>query len=117
MSQVARQMAVHEAIERRSHARIPSTFPKKRITKGEKLLWSLALVVVMALSLAIISMQARIYIANRAINDAEAKIEKATEENQRLTVEKTKLSDPKRLMEYAKKHGYSLNINNVKVIK
>jgi len=120
LSQLARQLEVREQPYRRqrvNETQQPAISPRKRITKGEKALWTLGVAVVLILSIFIVSKQASIYLANRSVNSIQTKIENVSEENKKLNVEKTKLMDPKRIMNYAEKHGYSLNIDNVKVIK
>jgi len=118
LSQLARQIEVREPYKKqRSLESQPTISPRKRITKGEKALWTLGVITVLALSIFIVSKQASIYLVNHNINNIESKIEAATDENKKLAIQKTKLMDPKRIMEYAEKHGFSLNINNVKVIK
>jgi cell division protein FtsL len=118
MSQLARQVEVGDPYrkQRVSTQQVPLS-PRKRITRGEKVLWSIGVMVILALSIFIVSLQANIYLANRHISDIETKIDKASNENKKLGIEKTKLMDPKRIMNYAEQHGYTLNIDNVKVIK
>jgi cell division protein FtsL len=91
--------------------------PRRRITKGEKLLWVVGIAVIFALAVATVSNQAKIYLVNHSINSLQDHVTKVEQVNNKLIVEKTKLTDPKRMLDYAKKHGYSLNIDNVKVIK
>ncbi|MGV3487761.1 MAG: cell division protein FtsL [Tuberibacillus sp.] len=119
MSQLARQLEVREPYKRQQRANDtqPVIRPRKRITKAEKALWSLGIIMILSLSIFIVSKQANIYLVNHHINSIEASIQKNSEENKKLNIQKTKLMDPKRIMNYAEQHGYKLNINNVKVIK
>lgn len=118
MSQFARQLDVREPYRKqRVHTPEVPLSPRKRITKGEKFLWSLGIVVILVLSIFIVSMQANLYVVNHKMNKIQTTIDKVSNENKKLGIEQTKLMDPKRIMEYAQKHGFTLNIDNVKVIK
>lgn len=118
MSQLARQLEVRDPYRRQqvNTPHVPLS-PRKRITKGEKVLWSMGVVLMLVLSIFIVSNQANIYLENRHISNIETSINKVSNENKKLGIEKTKLMDPKRIMNYAEQHGFTLNIDNVKVIK
>ncbi|MFC4617250.1 cell division protein FtsL [Camelliibacillus cellulosilyticus] len=114
MGQPARRMIQErEQVAKRTTIAVPG----RKITKGEKVLWTLGILTVLVLSLFIISNQAKIYLENRAVNSIQGDLAKVRDANNKLNVEITQLSDPKRIMEYAKKHGFHLDVNQVKVIK
>ncbi|MFD2616974.1 cell division protein FtsL [Terrilactibacillus laevilacticus] len=91
--------------------------PQRRITKGEKILWFGAGMLIVALTLIIVSYQARLFFLNGSIQNLQNKVAVQAKINQQLKVEQTNLSSPERIMKYAKeKLGLNLNIKNVKVI-
>lgn len=122
MSQVARQLHVEEGQTRYNPGRKVSqqtkTQPKpKRVTKGEKLLWTMGVAIMMALAIAIVSTQASIHAASGEVQELQSKIEKVQKTNRQLHVEVTKLSNPERIRRIAKeKLGLELNAENVKLL-
>lgn len=117
MSQLARQWEVREPYRKQQQMEQPAISPRRKITKGEKWLWALGIGILNMLSVVIVSKQAEIYLTNRDISHVQSQIEKVADDNKKLHVQKTQLMDPKRIIEYAEKHGYTLNIDNVKVVK
>lgn len=119
MSQTARHLRVKDPVIERSYQPLqnPQVLPKKRITVGEKLIWSVSVLVVLILALCIVANQAQLYKSTRDIGQLQQKMDTQSKVNQQLDVEVTKLSAPERIYNYAKnKLGLTLDIKNVKVL-
>lgn len=120
MDQAARHLQEKEqTVTRRRYQPEQETpvLPKRKVTKGEKMLWVLGGVMILFLSVFIISNQAHIFTTSRAIDNLENKVSDQTKINQQLQVEVTELNAPERIMAYAKKKlGLNLDIKNVKVL-
>ncbi|WP_270181782.1 cell division protein FtsL [Alkalihalobacillus sp. CinArs1] len=88
-----------------------------RITKGEKLLWMMLSIAVVAASIIMISNYASIYNINTSIQQIEAKQQAQMKQNEELQVKVTELSAPDRIIDIAEeKLGMQLNDQNVEVI-
>ncbi|HET7616524.1 MAG TPA: cell division protein FtsL [Bacillales bacterium] len=90
---------------------------KRKVTKGEKLLWVTALFGLMIASVYIVSTYASVYALNQDIEHLQAKTEVQQKVNGELEQQVAKLSRPERIFSIAKnKLGMSFKGNNVKVI-
>ncbi|WP_377889357.1 cell division protein FtsL [Alkalihalobacillus sp. R86527] len=88
-----------------------------RITKGEKLLWMMLSIAVVAASIIMISNYASIYNINTSIQQVEVKQQAQMKQNEELQVKVTELSAPDRIIDIAEeKLGMQLNDQNVEVI-
>ncbi|MTT32010.1 cell division protein FtsL [Terrilactibacillus sp. BCM23-1] len=122
MNLAARHLEEKEQVQPKRSSRVQKSaysegLPQRRITKGEKILWFGAGMLIVALTLIIVSYQARLFFLNGSIQNLQDKVAGQAKINQQLKVEQTNLSSPERIMKYAKeKLGLNLNIKNVKVI-
>lgn len=88
-----------------------------RITKGEKLLWMMLTMAVVAASIFMVSNYATIYNINTSIQQVEAEQQAQIKQNEELQVKVTELSAPDRIIDIAEdKLGMQLNDQNVEVI-
>ncbi|WP_349410407.1 cell division protein FtsL [Pseudalkalibacillus sp. SCS-8] len=88
-----------------------------RFTKGEKVLWSIAGIMFIAVSILVISNYAEIYTINKEIQVTEYQIEQQSEKVNDLALQKSELSEPLRIMNYAEeKLGMSINEKNVEIV-
>ncbi|MCF6137007.1 cell division protein FtsL [Pseudalkalibacillus berkeleyi] len=98
----------------------PKTHVKRklsRFTKGEKVLWSIAGILMLVTSIFIISNYAEMYTVNKDIQVIEQKIDQQNKKVNDLTLEKSELSEPLRIMNYAEdKLGMKFDDKNVKVV-
>ncbi|WP_257350560.1 cell division protein FtsL [Pseudalkalibacillus decolorationis] len=87
------------------------------ITRGEKFIWTISAVLLVAASIFLITNYATIYSVNKDIQVTETKIEQHGKQVSDLTLQKSELSTPQRIKEYAReKLGMAFNEKNVKVI-
>lgn len=90
---------------------------RRRISKGEKLLWSLAGLVILFLAIMIVSNQAKLFVAEKDMNHLQNQVDQQARTNQQLKAETADLSSPERIVKYAKeKLGLNLNVKNVKML-
>src|SRR5690554_1745145 len=87
---------------------------KTGVTKGEKLIYSLFLTVIVFGLYLIISNYASIYLTNHEIQKNEVSIQEQTTINEGLGLQVMELTDPKRILSEAKEMGMILNGGNVK---
>ena len=119
MAQPARQLTQREYVRRQRRIENqpePITLPKRRVTKGEKILWSMAAITLLILSIMIVGKQAHIYENTKAVSDLEQKISTAEKTNKDLQVQVQDLQQPERIINFAKENGLKLNTNNVKLV-
>nr|WP_239549038.1 cell division protein FtsL [Scopulibacillus daqui] len=103
--------------KRKEHQATPKVPNKRKITRGEKCLWTIGAVIIFALAITIVSNQAKLYNSSRAASDLQDKLDHQSKINNQLKEQVNQLSSPQRIMTYAKdKLGLKLNINNVKVL-
>lgn len=92
--------------------------PRKRITKGEKVLWVLGLITILVLCISIVSNAASLYNKSKQVSQLQGEISQMTDVNTGLNTQIAKLSAPQRIIQYAETQlGMTLNVNNVKVVK
>ncbi|HET7522390.1 MAG TPA: cell division protein FtsL [Bacillales bacterium] len=89
----------------------------RKVTKGEKALWTLAIAALLAVSVYVVSTYASVYSLNRDIHDLEAKIETQEKINSELKQEVAELSKLERIYEKAQKLGLTFNNDNVKFLE
>lgn len=95
----------------------PSKLFKRKVTKGEKVLWTASIVALLAISIYLVSTYASIYALNTDIQQLETKAEQQEKGNSGLKEEVSTLSAPERIFEIAKdKLGMTAKNGNVKVI-
>ncbi|TCP29084.1 cell division protein FtsL [Scopulibacillus darangshiensis] len=118
MNQTARHLTEGEqVVTRRHYQQETPVLPKRTVTKGEKLLWSIGALVVMVLAILIVSNQAKLFSASSDISGLENKLDTQSKVNHQLKVEVTELAAPERIIQYAKdKLGLKLDVKNVKVL-
>lgn len=87
---------------------------KSKISKGEKLVYSLFLVVIVFGMYAVISNYASLYVTNHEIQQNEISIQEQIKTNEALALQVRELTDPKRILLEAKGMGMILNEDNVK---
>ncbi|WLD95060.1 cell division protein FtsL [Alkalihalobacillus sp. AL-G] len=112
--QVQRKTQYTEQVQPKRHVQ-----PQKRsiITKGEKVLWSISAIMLVAASIFVISNYASIYSINKDVQVTKSKIEQQQKEVSDLSLQVSELSTPQRIKEYAReKLGMTFNDQNVKVI-
>jgi cell division protein FtsL len=111
--QIERKNQYQEQVQPKRHVQ------KKRsiVTKGEKFLWSVSAIMLVAASIFVISNYATIYTINKDVQATQTKIEQQQKQVSDLTLQKSELSKPQRIKEYAReKLGMTFNDENVKVI-
>lgn len=119
MSQTARHLREKEPVIERSYEprHVQQELPQRRITVGEKVIWSAGFLVVLVLAVFIVSNQAQLFKNSRDIGQLQQKMDKQEKVNQQLNVQVTELSAPERIISFAKnKLGLNLNVKNVKVL-
>jgi len=119
MAQPSRQFTQTEQPGRQKQAMSESRavmLPRRRITKGEKILWTSTLIVIFVVAIIIISRQAQIYSVSISATHAQSAVNTIQQSNGELNEQIQKLQQPGRIMKIAKEHGLSLNINNVKLV-
>lgn len=95
----------------------PAKLFKRRVTKGEKILWTFSIVALLAVSIYLVSTYASIYAINTDIQQLETKTEQLQKGNNDLKQQVSTLSAPERIFEIAKdKLGMTFKNGNVKVI-
>lgn len=108
---VKEQVTSHEAEKNRP---ILVKVPKRsRISKGEKLIYTLFSVVLIAACFYIVSYASKTDQLNREVLNMEQAVHNQKIENEALYFEVSELSSPERIIEIAHKNG--LKIQNVKV--
>ncbi|WEG11668.1 cell division protein FtsL [Pullulanibacillus sp. KACC 23026] len=96
----------------------PQVLPRKRITKGEKVLWGLGVITVFILCITIVSNATALYNETKQVSQLQTKIETISSTNTGLRTQISQLSAPERIINYAKdKLGMTLDVKNVKVVK
>ncbi|KUP07013.1 cell division protein [Bacillus coahuilensis m2-6] len=98
----------------------PKQAPKRKkleFTLGEKLLFSMVIVIMSMFALQIVTTQAAIYGVNKDIQQVESSIEKTTKVNSELQIQVSELSTYERILEKAKAAGLKLEEQNVKVVE
>ncbi|ADU30856.1 cell division protein FtsL [Evansella cellulosilytica] len=87
---------------------------KGGITKGEKVIFSAAIIAVVMVLFMVISNYASIYITNHQIQQTERGIQQQVNANEALNLQVMELSDPERILSEAKEMGMVLDPNNVR---
>ncbi len=113
----------HQVQRNTNHVSNPQPKPQvvkrklSRITKGEKVLWSIAGLMLIAASIFVISNYAEIYTVNKDIQVMEQKIDQHNKKVNDLELQKAELSEPLRIMNYAEdKLGMKFDDKNIKVV-
>jgi cell division protein FtsL len=90
---------------------------KRRITKGERVLWIAAGFLFFFLAALIITNQARLYHASSQIQNLQNSLSNHEKSVQQLESQADSLSSPDRIVRFAEQNlGLKLNINNIKVL-
>lgn len=89
----------------------------RKITKGEKALWALALIALLVTSVYVVSTYATIYSLNRDTQQMQEKIEAQKKANSELQQEVSQLSKPSRIYKQAKQQGLVLDPDQVKFLE
>ena len=87
---------------------------KSKISKGEKLLYPLFLIVIVFGMYAVISNYASLYVTNHEIRQNESYIQEQIKVNEGLALQVRELTDPERILSEARGMGMILNEDNVK---
>ncbi|SDY76274.1 cell division protein FtsL [Evansella caseinilytica] len=110
---VQRQAETHTYPVKEKQSKKQRVF-KGGITKGEKLIYCIALVALLFILYNVVSNYASIYVLNHQIQQQEQKIEDQRNVNESLSLQVTELSDPERILSEAKAMGMVLDDKNVK---
>ena len=95
----------------------PKKLFKRKITKGEKLLWTTALIGLLAAAIYIVSTYATIYSLDQSITKMQFQSQSQTKVNGELQQKVSQLSRPERIYNIAKnKLGMTFKKDSVKVI-
>ncbi|HEX7065669.1 MAG TPA: cell division protein FtsL [Bacillales bacterium] len=90
---------------------------KRKVTKGEKVLWTFALIGLLATSVFLVSTYASVYALNSDIEQLRSNIDTQTKVNSELEQQVSKLNRPDRIFNIAKnKLGMTIKEDSVKVI-
>ncbi|MCR6095938.1 cell division protein FtsL [Salipaludibacillus agaradhaerens] len=90
---------------------------KGGITKGEKVIYAMALIAVVWVTYAIVSNYATMYSLNHEMQQVESQLNNQENVNSGLTLQVKELSDPERILDIAQNElGMKLNDESVKVI-
>lgn len=118
MSNLAYQVQQRNAERVREQVQQKQVVTKKgKITAGEKVLWSAAIVLFLIGAILVIANYATIYNINKDIQVTENTIKTESEKVSDLQLQVTELSDPDRIRNIAReKLGMTWNSENVKVI-
>jgi cell division protein FtsL len=96
----------------------PKRLFTRKVTKGEKVLWTIALLALFAVSVYIVSTFASIYTLNRNISQLETKMDRQAKVNSELQEKVYKLKRPERISKIGKdKLGLKMRKNSVKSIE
>lgn len=107
--------------QQRQHVEQPRPSQKKlfqrTITRGEKVLWTLAVIGLFVAAIYLVSTYASIYSLNQNIAQLQMQTQKQTKINNQLGQQVSKLSRPERIYNIAKnKLGMTFKENSVQVI-
>lgn len=116
MSNVAVKILEKRQEETKSAKRVVKQ-KRSPITLGEKLLFTVFLLIMLLASIWVISNAVAMYHANIEIQKIEAKINDQEKINSDLSVQVEELSRPERIYKIAKDLGLTLNPNNVKGVQ
>ncbi|WP_174613155.1 cell division protein FtsL [Virgibacillus ihumii] len=84
------------------------------VTKGEKALYSIFGFCIITASIYMVSFASSTDQLNRDLQELESTVEHQMVVNEGLTYEKTKLSEPERIINIAEKHGLTIQASEVK---
>ncbi|MFC7372072.1 cell division protein FtsL [Fictibacillus iocasae] len=96
---------------------ISPTVQTRGVTKGEKILWVSAAVILLAGAVWIIANYASIYSSALSNQKLEQKIALETKKTEDYKLQVTELSAPERMFKIAKEQGFKLDDKNVKVVQ
>ncbi|MFA9557356.1 cell division protein FtsL [Evansella sp. AB-rgal1] len=113
-SLVQRQMEQPVINPSRRRQPVPKATPKKRVTKGEKLIYSIALIGIVFSLYFVLSNYATIYVTNHQIQKSELEIHNQLSVNEGLQLQVMELSDPETILSKAKEMGMGLHNENVR---
>ncbi|TYR82630.1 cell division protein FtsL [Priestia megaterium] len=116
MSNVAYQVKEKQQPQRQQVRQVVKK-TKRKVTIGEKVVYSSFLALMLVGSVQIISNQSALYSVNAEVQSLETKVEKQETKNNELKLQVTELSAYERIWAKAKELGLSLNENNVKVVQ
>lgn len=103
--------------ERKSSGKPETKNTKRKITRGEKLIYSMAVPVILAFSFLIISNYATLYSLNHDKQTTETNITEQESMNDALALQVTELSDPDRILTIAQSElGMTMNDGQVHVV-
>ncbi|MDM5198770.1 cell division protein FtsL [Fictibacillus enclensis] len=121
MSNLAYQTQRQQQEPKQTYVQQPQAQPRvrtSRVTKGEKILWSFASLLLIAGAIFMVSNYASIYKVNSSIQSVERSISYENKVVDDLKLQVTELSAPDRILKIAKeKLGMTLNDKNVKVLE
>ncbi|WP_221564090.1 cell division protein FtsL [Alkalihalobacillus sp. TS-13] len=113
----------HQVERKTNHVQNPQPQPnvvrrkRSKITKGEKVLWTVAAMMLAAASIFMISNYAEMYTVNKEIQVMEQNIDKQSKQVDDLTLKKSELSEPLRIINFAEqKLGMKFDDKNIKVV-
>ncbi|MCI1881713.1 MAG: cell division protein FtsL [Sporolactobacillus sp.] len=87
------------------------------VTRGEKILWAVAFIVVFLIALCMVANQTRLYQASQDIQKLQGKLDEQSSVYQQLKAEADHLDSPERIVRFAEKElGLKLDIKNIKVL-
>ncbi len=113
----------HQVQNKPNHVQNPQSQPdvitrkRPKITKGEKVLWAFAALMLAAASIFIISNYAEMYTVNKKIQVMEQNIDQHSKQVDDLALEKSELSEPLRIINFAEQRlGMKFDDKNIKVV-
>ncbi|WAA13689.1 cell division protein FtsL [Fervidibacillus halotolerans] len=114
MSNLARKLQRQDVYSPQIDKRVVKK--RKKITKGEKFLYGLMVVVLCFLSVKIIATQASLYQVNKNIQLTQAQMDEQEKVLQDLQSQVNELKDYRRLAKEAEKLGLKMDENNIKSV-
>ncbi|WAA10627.1 cell division protein FtsL [Fervidibacillus albus] len=115
MSNLARTLQRQERFSPETSSKLRKK--KRKITKGEKILYSFLIAIISVICVKMIATQAAIYEVNKEIQLTEAQMDKQEKLLQDLQSQVDELTDYQRLAEEAEKLGLKMDENNIKSVQ
>ncbi|MFT8871448.1 MAG: cell division protein FtsL [Sporolactobacillus sp.] len=94
----------------------PAIF-KRRVTRGEKILWLIASLIIFIFAVEMVSNQVHLFSTSRDIAVLQGRLDNQQKVVQQLKTEVDSLSSPERIVEFAEKElGLRLDVNQIKIL-
>ncbi|QGH34420.1 cell division protein FtsL [Gracilibacillus salitolerans] len=117
-SQHARVYSTHdqvrEKVQQPNVVRKKVKVQKRWVTRGEKIMYSIFAVIFLSCSAYLVTYSASLDQLNRNVESLNTQIQQQSVHNKNLAFKQKELSQPERIIEYAKEHGLKVQNTQVK---